>query len=618
MNFFQSQDQARRSTNVLVFYYFLAVLAIIGSVYLAFVGIFLYTRNSSTEPINLELLWRPEVFAAVTGITILIVTVGTVYKILQLRQGGEGIATMLGGSPILPNTTDPYERRLLNVVEEMAIAAGTPVPAVFLLNNEEAINAFAAGYSPSAAVIGVSRGCLKLLSRDELQGVIGHEFSHILNGDMRLNIRLIGVLNGILVLTMIGYYILRGASGSSSSSSSNSKNSGGGIALFGFALLAIGGIGMFFAKLIKSAVSRQREFLADASSVQFTRNPGGISGALKKIAGYDASSIIHNSHAEEASHMFFSSGLDGLLANLFATHPSLKERIRAVDPNWSGEIPEVTMERPAPLENEAAVAGFSANAQPRSATTYQATPAQVAAAVGTPTAAHLSHATGLINAIPAAIQQQAHETFGAQAIIYALLLNRDVENRSKQLAYLAKNAEPLVFSETKKISSDIDTLGDEHRLPLATLTIPSLKYLSPDQFSRFKQNATFLVGVDDEVTLFEYALTRIVFYSVELSLLKKRPPAIRYQNLKQLGKHADNILAALAVAGGDERTNGGSLTAVDEGLSHAMCASPSAKQELIQACVACVTKDHTVTIAEAELLRAICAVLDCPLPPFLQ
>ena len=268
------------------------------------------------------------------------VALGSLYKIAELSAGGETVALMMGGRAVDPQTTDLAERRLLNVVEEMALASGIPVPPVFVLENEPAINAFAAGHQPGDAVVAVSAGALQYLSREELQGVMGHEFSHILNGDMRLNLRLIGVVNGILVLAILGYYILRfgglfSAVDPTRTAAARPSSSSG----WRWSSSAI--LGVFFGNLIKAAISRQREFLADASAVQFTRYPGGIAGALKKIGGLDEGSRIRDAHASEISHMFFGDAFAGSFFRLFATHPPLDERIRALEPDFDGSFPPV-------------------------------------------------------------------------------------------------------------------------------------------------------------------------------------------------------------------------------------------------------------------------------------
>src|SRR6056297_2305293 len=292
MDFFEHQEQARRKTGVLIFYFILAVVGIIAAVYLLSVLLFVFL-DDGTQPLEASSLWRPEMLLYSAGGTALIIFLTSAYKTAQLSGGGEVVARELGGREIDLNTTDFHERRLLNVVEEMAIASGVPVPTIFVMDREDSINAFAAGKTPSDAVIGVTRGCMTLLTRDELQGVIAHEFSHILNGDMRLNIRLMSILFGILFLALMGELILRfGVRGSMHSG----RREGAGAALImlvaGLGLLAIGYIGNFFGNLIKASVSRQREFLADASAVQFTRNPEGLAGALIKIGGLESGSEV--------------------------------------------------------------------------------------------------------------------------------------------------------------------------------------------------------------------------------------------------------------------------------------------------------------------------------------
>ena len=280
-------------------------------------------------------LWNPQLFLLAAVGTLAVIALGSGFKTLELAQGGSSVATMLGGRLVAPTTTDPDERKLRNVVEEMAIAAGVPVPQVYLLPEEQGINAFAAGHSTSDAVVAVTAGAVRLLTRDELQGVIGHEFSHILNGDMRLNLRLMGIVFGILCLAVIGRVLLY-----TRSRSSKDKNP---LPLLGLALIVIGWIGVFFGRLIQAAVSRQREFLADASSVQFTRNPAGLAARSRKIGGLSFGSKLEAAHAEEASHMFFGNGMSESFFHLMETHPPLAERIRAIDPSFDGTFPPVSV-----------------------------------------------------------------------------------------------------------------------------------------------------------------------------------------------------------------------------------------------------------------------------------
>ena len=332
MDFFAHQDQARKHTKVLVVYFVIAVACIIASVYLASLVIF-YGTQSQQQPGNPTpelVLWDPKIFLYAMLGTLGVVIVGSLYKTVELAKGGSAVAESLGGRLISPNPTNPDERKLRDVIEEMAIASGVSVPKIYVLDEDEGINAFAAGHAPGDAAIGVTRGCMTLLNRDELQGVIGHEFSHLLNGDMRLNLRVMGVIFGILCLAVIGRILLY-------SRGRRDKNP---LMLLGLALIIIGAIGTFFGRLIQAAISRQREFLADASSVQFTRNPAGLSGALQKIGG--VGSRIESPHAGEANHMFFSDGLGKSFFRMMDTHPPLEERIRAIDPGWDGKFKQVS------------------------------------------------------------------------------------------------------------------------------------------------------------------------------------------------------------------------------------------------------------------------------------
>jgi Zn-dependent protease with chaperone function len=327
MDFFAHQQKARKSTKVLVVYFGIAVVCIIASVYFASLLIFhgFDTRQAGNAATQDLVLWDAMLFLRVVLGTLGVVIIGSLYKTAALAKGGSAVAESLGGRLVDPDTTHPDERKLRNVIEEMAIAAGVPLPKIYVLDHETGINAFAAGHTPNDAAIGVTAGCVTLLDRDELQGVIGHEFSHILNGDMRLNLRIMGVLFGILCLSVIGRVLIYSRGGDRGKSP---------LMLLGLALMFIGAIGVFFGRLIQAALSRQREFLADASAVQFTRNPAGLSAALQKIGG--AGSQVHSAHAGEASHLFFSNGLGKPFLGALATHPPLDKRIRAIDPAWNG------------------------------------------------------------------------------------------------------------------------------------------------------------------------------------------------------------------------------------------------------------------------------------------
>ena len=667
MDFFERQDQARRSTRRLIAYFMLAVILIILSIYIAGITIF-FGFNVNADPELPFQWWNPDLFLWITGATLCVVVIGSLYKIFALSKGGEVVARWLGGRLIDSSTSDPQERRLLNVVEEMAIASGTPVPSVFLLEEEKSINAFAAGFTPADAVIGVTRGTLQILSRDELQGVIAHEFSHILNGDMRLNIRLIGVLNGILVIAMIGYAILRGTR-----SSSSKKNGGAAILAFGAALLVIGFVGVFFGKLIKSAVSRQREFLADASAVQFTRDPDGISGALKKIGGLAHGSRIESPKAEEVSHLFFSDGMHGkgspLLSmrnrkppvqtqsafSFMATHPPLETRIQRIDPSFDGRFPAVHFPSKEALETrdrkDLAASAAPSAAKPAAPTLPGGTPfipiipvipQQMTQLFGKLTEAHLAYATLLLSGLPSRLTARVREPASARIIIFALLLSHDSETRRAQFQLLNESKDPLVSSEaTLEASTLIDRCPPEARLPLVDLALPALRTLSLSQYQDFTGLVEELMKADQKVDLFEFTLQHILRRHLDPHFNQTRPPGVRYGSLTPLTHEISLLLSRLARAGQDgeeqaqqafaqgvKELSGSRLKlswpdqedgfeALSKALDRLNRVTPLLKRRLLRACGVCVSHDGQVTLREGELLRAIADALDCPMPPFL-
>ena len=362
-DFFERQDITRRNTGRLVLLFVLAVIAIMVSIYLLLAATMGYlNQNPETGAIDWSLANDLQLVGIAVVGTLVVVGGGALFKTAQLRGGGRVIAEELGGRRLNPDTSVSGERQLLNVVEEMAIASGTPAPPVYLLDEEGGINAFAAGFTINDAVIGVTRGAVERLSRDELQGVIAHEFSHILNGDMCLNIRLIGFLYGILIIGMLGYFMLRVSAFSSYRHRRSSRDSSPlALLALGAGLMVVGFLGTFFGNLIKAGVSRQREFLADASAVQFTRQPAGIAGALKRIGGFLSGSTVQSPNAPEANHMFFGKATSGL-SGLFATHPPLADRIRKLEPSWNGQFAEATPRTGsalAPHPSTAGVAGLA-------------------------------------------------------------------------------------------------------------------------------------------------------------------------------------------------------------------------------------------------------------------
>jgi Zn-dependent protease with chaperone function len=642
MDFFQSQEVARKTTGRLIVYFLLAVILIIVTVYVAIAAVLQMASPLAHDgaPGPLSSLWNPELFGAVAMGTAALISGGSLYKIASLSGGGQTVAELLGGRLLHPETTDPDERRILNVVEEMAIAAGTPVPPVYLLEKEDGINAFAAGHSPNDAVVAVTRGCVRTLSRDELQGVVGHEFSHILNGDMRLNLRLMGVLFGILLIGLTGYILLRSTSGYRVRSDRDDDRGGRNVLpLIGLALYVIGYVGVFFANLIKSAVSRQREFLADASAVQFTRNPDGIAGALKKIGALSAGSAIREPRAEEASHMFFgSAGGAGELFGLLATHPPLVERIRRLDPSFDGDFSKVRLDPP----GDDFGARPTAARQPR-ARSFAFNPAEAIAQVGTIAAPQLLYAAGLLEDLSPAIAAQGHDPLGAQALVLALLLDLNEGIRRDQLAWLDRYAHPAVVRQTRAILQEAMKVAPEARLPLVELAVPALRQMSPAQMREFLNAVKALVEADKKLTIFEYALQRLLLRHLVTYFVKQPSRPARFTSYEPLVAPTRDVLSALA-SGGQSSVEAAAaafatgvkalnwpatriefspegttdLIQLDAALRTIDLASRPLKKQVLLACAAIVGADGRVTVEEGELLRAISDSIDCPMPPLLD
>lgn len=571
--------------------------------------------------------------------TLAVIAAASAYHVLRLREGGSAIAEMMGATRIAPDTSDPLERRLLNVVEEMAIAAGVRVPIVYVLQGEPGINAFAAGYDVSNSTITVTRGTLQSLNRDELQGVIGHEFSHIVNGDMGLNLRMMGVLGGILFIGAIGSFLMRNAGRERRSYGSKDSGSGG-IVLFGLALFVIGYVGVFFARLIKAAVSRQREFLADAASVQFTRNPSGIAGALDQIRASGAGARVLNRYAEDCSHMFFGQAVNVWLHGLFDTHPPIDERIRRVMPGFGAsdyrrrrasaeEIAEPAVASQ-PLAAEGKRPADHAYAWGRSV-------AQSVALVGTLEAGKVDQARRLLDRFPAPLREAARRPEQAGPVVLALMLAEPAAVMEKQLSDARAAGGDALAAAARALAPDAVRLSPALCLPLVDLALPALKTLAEAERGRFLAALEAVIRADRRVSLHEFVVQTLVRLQLEAAA---QPPARK--SISELRAEALLLLSLVAHAGrgdglddaarafragerqlgfsggvlGDAKTL--SLQEVSGALETLRRLAPLAKSELMAALFAAVTVDGKVKLGEAELMRLAGAVLGCPLPPLIE
>jgi Zn-dependent protease with chaperone function len=641
-SFFEHQDRARRNTRVLVLLMAVGVTAMGCGIYALLVLVEQqgFSRLTSMGGLERPALLQPDLLLLCLFGTAATVLLASGARVLSLRGGGAQIAEMMGGRLVSGSPRDTLDKRLLNVVEEMAIASGVPVPMVFVMDDEQGINAFAAGFTPDDAAVAVTRGCLEKLTRDELQGVIAHEFSHVLNGDMRLNIRLMGIVFGIVCLGLLGRLLMRIGGNASFYGSSDRRERGGspGMALFvlGLGVMGIGAIGELFGKLIKAAVSRQREFLADASAVQFTRNPSGIAGALKKIGGWSEGAKLQAPHADEASHFFFGDIHRRLFdGSILATHPPLAERIQRIDPSFRGEFPEVGPGVAQP-EEQGAVSGFAG----RGAQTDAEAPAaaSVVGRVGTTSAQSLQDGKRLLEALPGPLRDAAQSPFSACSAVFALLLSEDSAVRQSQAEQIATLAGPSLRTETDRLASAVQALPRSQRLPFVALLAPGLRALSNDQRAAFSRTVEALINADASVSIFEYVLGQTLRERLSPDSSAAQRARVRYRSLEAVQKELALVLSLLAHAGdfdgsgaaqafsaGAARLPGVELALLppSERLLFGLAAAltelrallPQLCAQVVDACAHAVLADRRITEDEDTLLRAVCDALGCPLPP---
>ncbi len=647
MDFFQSQDTAQNNTRRLIIFFALAVIGLIVITNLLAMLLFGFLgtgqQGITLNSVATQFDWRT--FLTIGALVSVVILGGSAYKTMSLSGGGTTVAESLGGHLIEQSTHDLHERKVLNVVEEMAIASGMPVPQVYLLEGEEGINAFAAGYSPGDAVIGVTRGTIAFLSREELQGVIAHEFSHIAHGDMRLNIRLIGILHGILLLGLIGYFVLRSARG-------NSKNAAPIFGL-GIGLIVIGYAGTFFGNLIKASVSRQREFLADASAVQFTRNKDGIAGALKKIGGYAAGSELETPEAPSMSHAYFSSGVPSMLGSLSATHPPLEVRIKRIDSTWNGIFEPVTHEIDELTDKGTTSTSKKEQQKARKDKMTKTVMGamiinEILNSIGQTDATQLNYAATLINDIPDNIRQALHEPYAARAVIYCLIIDKNPDIQQKQFQHLKEFADSGVYELSCKLFKTISQLDVKFRLPLIDIALPVLRRLSKSQYQVFKENLNSLITADDRVDIFEWSLQKILFHNLEKELGSAKTgknqaykKIAKYGSLRSVKKHINVLMSMLIyVCQPDKAQIEATLSAAQQELQikdltllpreqinfntletaidKLALLKPLQKPRLLKACLICMTQDNDYSAQEKELMRAIANTLDCPIPLFVE
>ncbi|NOQ70097.1 MAG: M48 family metalloprotease [Gammaproteobacteria bacterium] len=655
MNFFEAQDSARRSTTLLILLFVLAIVFLLGlSNFLIFEFLYFVEYGTLTFSLSqLDLVFDPNLSIVVCAAILLFIILGSVYKLVQLSAGGSVIAQHLGGVIIPRSSSDPLHKKILNIVEEMAIASGMPVPQVYILN-EQGINAFAAGWKTTNVIIGITRGALERLRRDELQGVIAHEFSHIFNGDMRLNIRLIAILHGILMIGMLGRMILR----SLRYVRSSRNNKGGGqavllIAGIGGALAVVGYSGTFFGNWIKSLISKQREYLADASAVQFTRSSEGIANALKKIGGSIPGSALLATSVDEYSHAYFSKGDTGGLSYFsFSTHPPLKERIFRIQPVWDGKYIFDEKQAVGQSENKSdSVKQQYKNRQDRK-TLATSLSASIGASVAINDAMNALDNIGEVSQkqidaahvwhqqLPDVVLANAESPYGAQALVLALLIDEKSEIEKQQYEVLNDILGELHAHNVKQLQQVVTELAGTQTLSLIDLVLPTLREMTIEQYQRFESCVQQLIVTDNKVNLREWIIQRLVLQHLREQYGLRKKPIAKYfvlgsakyaseliLSLLAYLEHPDETEARLAFDTAKRSVAAGALSLVTkaavslDSLNAAMdeleFLKPPLKKRFLQACVSCISHDGKVTIQAYELTRAIASCLDCPMPPVL-
>ena len=649
MNFFAQQQRARSHTKRMLILFVLAVICIVGAIDLVLLIAF-GAVGDRHHAARLSATAAPTVIFWTSIGVLAVISLSSLYKISSLRSGGGAVARQLGAMQVEPASPDFAHKRLRNVVEEMAIASGVPVPEIYILEDEQAINAFAAGYSPADAAVTVTRGAMNKLTRDELQGVIAHEFSHVLNGDMRLNIRLMGVLFGILVIGIAGRKLVE--------NTGRSRDSNG-IVAFGIAILVIGYIGVFFGRLIKAGISRQREYLADASAVQFTRQPTGIGGALKKIGALAEGSKLNTSDKEEVAHMLFGDGVG--YSALFATHPPLDKRIRAIDPQFDpDELARIAAAWSEPVSvgdedsAEVSISGFApavrttparAAAQraelPEATTQLKLNAAQITQRGVLPTQDDIANAGAIRTSIPEGLRAASHTPATAMQLIFALTLDADAQRRAQQFGIIEKYFDAATRAGTEALNGALADLHPLQRLPLAQLAFPSLRRLPRPQLQTFLIALNQLPRADGASAIENYCLSKLIGVQVVDALNPSKTQPNGSLKLPACAAELADIFAVVAEYGSDNEADAQRAyllglhevmpdavppyeerkewsLALDRALPKLDQLSPAGKELLVRGLTQAISADGVVTVVEAELLRTICAALHCPLPPQVE
>jgi len=574
-----------------------------------------------------------------TLVTLAIISLGSLEILARLSMGSGELATLLAGRPVPRASGRDDERRLINVVDELAIASGLAAPPLYVLNREPGINAFVAGLSPGQAVVVVTQGALEQLSRDELQAVIAHEFSHILHGDIRLNLRAVYVLQGIVFLSAIGRFMMQYYSGAGTEEGRRFFHAP--LAAVGAGLFVIGSVGLLFCRIIQASIARERENLADASAVRFTRNADALCGALARIRVNGEGSRVRNWHADALAHMLFAPASPNWLRSLIATHPPIEERMRRINPHAAPAFYFERARRPRPAqgnesEPEKGTEREQTSEAPRTIVPRRLTGvAALIATIGEPEAAHLEYAAGLLAYLAQPVRDALRDPIGAQAAMIGCALEEEMTNRTRQMDALRALGMEDLARKSELIAPHLRQLDRAYRLPLVALAVPALKSLDEAARGAFLGALRGALQADQRVTLSEFVLETVFEWT--LGPKSRRSGRVRYRACAELAAetalvlsllaHADTgafavqvkfdkgreslAMPALGLAGRDALN----LGQVSEALRRMSELAPLEKERLIAGFAATVEADGEVRLLEHELLRAVACALDCPMPP---
>ena len=611
MGFFEQQDRARRATTRLLVLYTITVALIVACANLVVVPLYILWAGT---PATLA------VYATVSLVTLALIALGSLEIITRLSIGEAELGLVLAGRRVARGTGIDAERRLINVVDEMAIASGLAAPPVYVLNREEGINAFAAGRSPNQAIVVVTKGALEQLSRDELQAVIAHEFGHILNGDIRLNLRAACALQGIVFLSAIGRFMMQYYSGHGTEEGRRFLHPP--FAVLGAGLYALGFIGLIGARLIQAAIAREREYLADASAVRYTRNADALCGALARIHRHPQGSSIRNWHAESLAHMLFAPNRSAW----YATHPPIEARMQRANPHQPPELYFEQVDRPKPRV-------FEKKKMPSKEMPTTIAPSKLTAvsaliaSIGAPDGAALDYAAGLLAYLPASIREALGDAAGAQAVMLGMIIESEATARGRQLNAIGAAGGEALARKAEVLAPLIAQLDRAYRLPILALALPILRSeLDARGRNRFLAAMRGAIEADTRLTLAEFVLDTILDWN--LGPRARRAGSVRFGSRDELKDECALILSLVAHAGGSEALFGKvaapytlaprdalQLRKVSDALERLSQLAPLEKEPLLAACAALVSADGNVRLVEHELLRAIAAALDCPMPP---